>query len=184
MKSSSRTPHPDRSRTASRPRRFLVFFAVCFLTGYALLLTPPVRVADLHFSRMLVQVSHLLIRCFGGHAAARGTVLETATGNFAVEMQDGCNGVNVTILLWSAILAFPASWKKKGLGLTAGTLLILALNTVRFISLFYLGQYSWSWFEFAHVYLWESLLMLDTLFIFGVWVHRVSGPRIVSHAGT
>ena len=67
--------------------------------------------------------------------------------------------------------------------MAAGTSIILALNTVRFISLFYLGQYSPSWFEFAHVYLWESLLMLDTLIIFGVWVQRVSQPGILPDAG-
>lgn len=183
MKSAARKRPSARLWTASRPARFLFVFALCFLTAYALLLTPPVRVADVHFSRMLVQISHLAIVSFGGHAGASGTVLQTPSGNFAVEMQDGCNGINVTILLWSAILAFPASWKRKSLGLAAGTSIILALNTVRFISLFYLGQYSWSWFQFAHVYLWESLLMLDTLIIFGVWVHRVSQPGTLSHAG-
>jgi hypothetical protein len=30
-----------------------------------------------------------------------------------------------------------------------------------------------TWFEFAHAYLWESLLMLDTMVIFWLWVNRV-----------
>lgn len=50
------------------------------------------------------------------------------------------NAINVTILLWSAVLAFPAPWKMTALGLVAGTIIVQALNIVRFISLFYLGQ--------------------------------------------
>lgn len=177
MSSSARAPVAPGSSSRmspSRPMRFIIIFAVFFLLGYGVLLTPPGRVADGWFSRTLVGASHLVILGCGGHAFASGPVLQSASGQFGVEMQDGCNGVNVTILLWSAMLAFPATWKMKALGLGAGTLLILAVNTVRFISLFYLGQYSMAWFEFAHKYLWESLLMLDTMIVFGVWVTRTS----------
>ena len=96
-------------------------------------------------------------------------------------MRDGCNAVNVTILLWSAILAFRAPWKTKALGLLAGSLIIQAINIVRFVSLFYLGQFSMIWFEFAHAYLWESLLMLDTLVVFWLWVNRVVRTGTAAH---
>lgn len=153
-----------------RPTRFLLVFFVCLLLGFALLFTPWVQVVDAGFSRTLVRISHALIVGCGGHATMQGAALRTPAGAFGVEMQDGCNGVNVTILLCSAILAFPASWRFRALGLLAGTLVIQALNIVRFVSLFYLGQYSMSWFDFAHGYLWESLLILDTLVVFWVWV--------------
>jgi hypothetical protein len=44
---------------------------------------------------------------------------------------------------------------------------------VRFISLYYLGQYSRSWFDFAHLYLWESLIVLDTMVVFWLWTRLV-----------
>jgi exosortase H (IPTLxxWG-CTERM-specific) len=97
-------------------------------------------------------------------------------------MRDGCNAVNVTILLWSAVLAFPASWRMKALGLAIGSLIIQMLNIIRFISLFYLGQYSTTWFDFAHAYLWESLLVLDTLVIFWLWVKHAALPGAAAHA--
>ena len=92
------------------------------------------------------------------------------------------NAINVTILLWSAVLAFPAPWKMKAFGLAVGTVVVQALNIVRFISLFYLGQYSMAWFDFAHAYLWESLLVLDTMVVFWLWVNRVAQHR-GAHAG-
>ncbi len=94
----------------------------------------------------------------------------SSVNGFGVEMKDGCNGVNVVILLWSAVLAFPGSVQWKAAGLLAGALAVQSLNFVRFISLFYLGQYSYSWFEFAHLYLWETLILLDGLVFFGLWV--------------
>jgi exosortase H (IPTLxxWG-CTERM-specific) len=161
--------------------RFILIFAACMLFGFGALLSPPVQSVDGEFSRGLVKVSHTLLLAAGGRATCNGAILR-APGGFAVEMRDGCNAINVTILLWSAVLAFPAPWKMKALGLAAGTLVIQALNIVRFISLFYLGQYSMAWFDFAHAYLWESLLVLDTMVVFWLWVSRVSQHRATTHA--
>ena len=71
----------------------------------------------------------------------------------------------------------------KGPGLTAGSLIIQALNIVRFISLFYVGQYSMTWFDFAHAYLWESLLVLDTMVVFWLWVKHTARLGAAPHAG-
>lgn len=152
------------------------------LLGFGLLPTAPVQSADGALSRALVGASHGLVRAFGGHATRDAAILR-APGGFAVEMRDGCNAVNVGILLWSAILAYPAPWKLKALGLVAGSAIIQALNIIRFLSLFYLGQYSLSWFDFAHSYLWESLLTLDTMVVFWLWVNRVARLGAATHAG-
>jgi exosortase H (IPTLxxWG-CTERM-specific) len=152
------------------------------LLGFGLLRTPLVQSADVMLSRGLVGISHGLVLACGGHATRDGAILR-APGGFAVEMRDGCNAVNVAILLWSAILAYPAPWKLKALGLVAGSMIVQALNIVRFISLFYLGQYSMHWFDFAHAYLWESLLTLDTMVVFWLWVNRVARLDAATHAG-
>jgi exosortase H (IPTLxxWG-CTERM-specific) len=157
-----------------RPARFATIFAACFLTGIGILLTPPVQAVDARVSRALVKVSHTLIGVCGGTASVEGAVLRDPASGFAVEMKDGCNALNVTILLWSAVIAFSAPWRLKAVGLVAGGLILQILNIVRFISLFYLGQYSRTWFDFAHNYLWESLLVLDTMVLFWLWGNRVS----------
>ena len=163
--------------------RFAAIFGGCFLLGVGLLLTPPLQKLDLQFSRWLVNVSGGVIHACGGKALVQAAVLRDPKGGFAVEMKDGCNAVNVTILLWSAVLAFPAPWKLKAAGLLAGSVIIQVLNIGRFISLYYLGQYSMPWFDFAHSYLWESMLILDTMVIFWLWVDRVARFRAVPDAG-
>lgn len=154
---------------------------MCLLLGFGVLLTPRVQSVDGAFSRVLVGVSHALVLACGGHATRDAAVLRAPSG-FAIEMRDGCNAVNVTILLWSAMLAFPAPWKMRTLGLVTGSAVIQALNIVRFISLFYLGQYNMPLFDFAHGYLWESLLVLDSMVLFWLWADRVARVGGVSHA--
>jgi len=167
--------------TRLRPFRFVLIFTCCLLIAFGILFTPPVQSLDVQFSRSLVGLAHGLVVSCGGHAVRDGAILRSPRG-FGVEMRDGCNAINVTILLWSAVLAFPASWKMKALGLAAGSLIIQILNIVRFISLFYLGQYSMTWFDFAHAYLWESLLVLDTMVIFWLWVKHAARPGAAAHA--
>jgi exosortase H (IPTLxxWG-CTERM-specific) len=167
---------------ASQPLRFVAIFAGCFLFAIGAWTTPPAQVVAGRFSQCLVGISSSLIHVCGGKAERSGATLRAPTAGFAVEMRDGCNGVNVTFLLWAAVLAFPARWTMKALGLFVGSVIIQAFNLVRFISLFYLGQYSLSWFAFAHGYLWETLLILDTLVIFWWWVDRVSRPAAAPDA--
>jgi exosortase H (IPTLxxWG-CTERM-specific) len=155
-----------------RTLRFVLIFVGTLLAAFGVLLTGPAQYLDARLSLALVKVAHgVLVGC-GGYATRDDAILR-APGGFAVEMREGCNGINVTILLWSAILAFPARWRMKAIGLIAGSLIIQVLNIARFISLFYLGQYSLTWFDFAHTYLWESMLVLDTMVIFWLWVNRV-----------
>jgi exosortase H (IPTLxxWG-CTERM-specific) len=167
------------ARSPIRLAPFILSFAVYFLLGFGLLFTPPVQSVDTGLSRWLVKASQRIIQVCGGHAARDGAILRAPSG-FAIEMRDGCNAVNVMILLWSAMLAFPASLKMRALGIAAGTVIVQVANLVRFISLFYLGQYSRPWFDFAHAYLWESLLVLDTLVVFWMWVSRTQ--RLTDHA--
>jgi exosortase H (IPTLxxWG-CTERM-specific) len=160
-----------------RPGRFVIIFALTALLQFALLLTPWFRPVIDGFSHSLVWASSFLINAVGGKASAQGALLGSPSNGFSIEMRDGCNGVNVMILLWSAVLAFPVSHASKLVGILVGAVAIQGLNFFRFISLFYLGQYSLSWFEFAHLYLWETLILLDAVIVFGLWVRRASPRR-------
>ena len=73
-------------------------------------------------------------------------------------------------------MAFPAPWKHRALGMLAGLLAVQALNVVRVISLFYLGQWSMAAFEWAHLYAWQALIMLDVLIVGLVWMRMLPRP--------
>lgn len=157
-------------------------FGACFLLAYALLVMPWAKSAVVTFSRMVVHAAGALVQMFGGHAVADGTILRDPSTGLAVEMKEGCDGMNVTALLCSALFAFPASRIQKAKGLLLGCGAVQFVNLLRFISLFYLLQYSQIWFDFAHNYLWESLIMLDALTVFWLWVQVVSRSVEMPHA--
>ena len=50
---------------------------------------------------------------------------------------------------------------------------IQALNLVRIVSLFYLGQWNFQWFEWAHLYVWQALIMLDALIVWLLWIRAL-----------
>lgn len=163
---------PSLAAARSRMKRFVVLFPVWLLAGFGLLFAPFARPAIERGTVLLVEFTALLVRLFGGQALAQSDFLRNPVSGFSIRVLDTCNASNVTVLLWAAILAFPAPWSSKGKGLAAGTLAIHTLNLFRIISLFYLGQISQKWFEIAHLYVWESLIVLFTLVIFWLWVQH------------
>jgi exosortase H (IPTLxxWG-CTERM-specific) len=158
-------------------RFFLVFVAL--LAGlFGAELTPW---GQEHFvvpwTNALARISAWLVTLFDPGVVATGKVLRSTTNNFAVSIEAGCNGVEATIVLVAAVLAFPAPWKHKLVGLAFGVVAVQGLNVVRVISLFYLGQWSFRAFEWAHLYVWQALIMLDVLIVWLVWVRTLPRAR-------
>src|SRR5271157_2742191 len=101
----------------ARMRRFLILFPICLLAGFALLLAPFSVSAVTAFTSAIVAICAKLVWLCGGQAAAAQNVLRNPITGFSIQVEDTCNASNVTILLWAAILAFPAPWREKVKGL-------------------------------------------------------------------
>jgi exosortase H (IPTLxxWG-CTERM-specific) len=129
------------------------------------------------WTETLAAISTWLVTVFDPGVQAVGKVMRSTTNEFAVAIEAGCNGVEATIVLLAAILAFPAPLRSKLLGVLAGVVAVQGLNIVRVISLFYLGQWNRQWFEWAHLYVWQALIVLDVLVVWLVWVRTLPGPR-------
>ena len=127
----------------------------------------------LPFTALIASVSAWVTHLFDPAVQSHGIILQNVNNGIAVSIQPGCNGIEAMICLTAAIVAFPASWKHKLYGLLCGFLAIQALNVVRIISLFYLLQWDKEWFEWAHLYLWQALIILDALIVFIIWVRML-----------
>lgn len=121
----------------------------------------------------LARLSGSLIAFVDTDVAITGKVVSSTLNGFAVSIEPGCNGVEAMLVLLAAILAFPASWRYKLWGLAWGFLAIQGMNLLRIISLFYLGQWSRELFDWAHLYIWQALIMLDALVVFLIWLRYV-----------
>ena len=127
------------------------------------------------WTHALASISAWLVTVIDPNVAAAGKVIRSSVNGFAVSIEAGCNGIEATIVLVAAIFAFPAPWRDKLVGLAAGIVAVQGLNVVRVISLFYLGQWNMQVFEWAHLYVWQALIMLDVLVVWLVWVRLL--PR-------
>ena len=156
--------------------RFITLFLLYLFALFALELLQPIdEHVILPFTAAIANVSVWLVGLFDPHAIAHGKILESTQNGFAISIERGCNGVEAVIILVSAMLAFPAPWKHRLVGIGLGFLAIQALNLVRIISLFYLGQWNRTWFDWFHLYLWQALIVLDALVAFLVWLRYL--PR-------
>jgi exosortase H (IPTLxxWG-CTERM-specific) len=156
--------------------RFIVLFLIYLFALFALELVQPVdEHVILPFTAGIAKVSVWLVSLFDSHAIAIGKELHSTTNGFAISIERGCNGVEAVIILVSAMLAFPAPWKHRLVGIGLGFVAIQALNLVRIISLFYLGQWNRTWFDWFHLYLWQALIVLDALVAFLIWLRYL--PR-------
>jgi exosortase H (IPTLxxWG-CTERM-specific) len=127
------------------------------------------------WTNTLAATSAWLVTVADPGVVATGKILRSTANDFAVSIEAGCNGVEATIVLVAAVLAFPAPWKSRLIGLAAGIVAVQGLNIVRVISLFYLGQWNLQVFEWAHLYVWQALIMLDVLIVWLIWVRTL--PR-------
>ena len=128
----------------------------------------------------LARTSAGLVKLFDPSVLAQGNVLQSTRNGFAVSIEAGCNGIEATIVLLAAIIAFPAPWKRRLLGVALGVAAVQGLNIVRLISLFYLGQWDLRIFEWAHLYVWQALIMLDVLIVWLLWVRMLPALSSVS----
>ncbi len=156
------------------PIRFVLVFALAALVQFALLLAPLFRPFFDAFTTHLATLSAVLIHALGGSCLQHGVTLSSPVNGFSMEVRDGCNGVNAVILLWAAIMAYPSQLKWRLAGLAGGFVAIQSVNILRLVSLFYLGQSSPSLFEFAHLYLWETLIIIDAIVVFGLWARHAA----------
>ena len=156
--------------------RFILLFLIYLLALFALELLQPIdEHVILPFTAGIAKVSVWLVGLFDPNAVAYGKILESTKNGFAISIERGCNGVEAVIILVSAMLAFPAPWKHRLVGIGLGFIAIQALNLVRIISLFYLGQWNRTWFDWFHLYLWQALIVLDALVAFLIWLRYL--PR-------
>ncbi|MEZ5536960.1 MAG: exosortase H [Thiolinea sp.] len=151
--------------------RFLLLFLVAQAILFGVEILQPVQQAViLPWTSLLADFSGWLMSFFDDDVHAYGKVIRSQSAGFAVSIEPGCNGVEAMIVLLAAILAFPAPWGYKLKGLFWGFIAIQGMNLLRIISLFYLGQWSRELFDWAHLYIWQALIMLDALVVFLIWI--------------
>ena len=157
--------------------RFFILFVILLVSLFTIEVLQSVQQnVILPFTSGLAWISVNLIELFDSGVASAGKVIRDLESGFAVSIEPGCNGVEAVIILFAAMFAFPAPLKSKLVGFAIGFVAIQALNLVRIISLFYMGQWNMVWFEWFHLYLWQALIILDALVVWLIWLRTLPPP--------
>lgn len=156
-------------------KRFVSLFLLILVALFTVEMLMPVQEhVIVPFTEMLARLSAAIITPFDSSVLAYGKVLQFKDTGFAVSIEAGCNGVEATIVLVAAVIAFPASWRSRLIAIALGFLAVQVMNIARIISLFYLGNWNMEFFTWIHLYLWPALIMLDVLIVFVVYLRYLS----------
>ncbi len=94
-------------------------------------------------------------------------------GQFVVKIIDECTGIYEMLIFAAAVLAFPTSWAKRGVGLLLGCPLIYLFNVVRIAGLIVVGRYWSEAFEFMHLYFWQATMIAMITSVWMLWIVKV-----------
>ena len=113
-------------------RRFLIVFIALLAASFGFELTPFAQAYVVTpWTDAIAHVSGELMRAFDSSIATRGNVIGSKTSAFAVSIEAGCNGLEATLVLIAAIVAFPAPWRHRLRGIALGVLAVQAAHRVR-----------------------------------------------------
>jgi exosortase H (IPTLxxWG-CTERM-specific) len=162
-------------RRNRRELTFLVLFVVLLGASFTLISVNWVNDHAIEpFTAGIARLSGAVLNLLGQHVGMRGTVIQGP--HFAVNIRNGCNGVEAMLIFLAAVLAFPASWRSRLAGLGLGILAIQVVNLVRVISLYLTGAYFPRFFDASHTVIWQSVVILCGVLLWIFWANRLP-PR-------
>jgi exosortase/archaeosortase family protein len=80
-----------------------------------------------------------------------------------------CTAILYGLGFATGILAFPASWRSRGIGLLGGCSIILSLNIIRILVVFLVGLHFPGMMAFSHDVAGEVLMIAGTASVWAAW---------------
>lgn len=155
--------------------RFLILFLSILGISFTVIALRPVNDAFVvPYTTLIARMSGNILALLGEDITINGCVLRSP--RFAVTIYNGCNGLITSLIFVSGVLAFPARWSAKIIGVVGGLLAIQAINLVRIISLFYIGIFLPKLFNSSHIFIWQSLVILAGVALWVTWAHLFAVP--------
>lgn len=99
-----------------------------------------------------------------------GTIM--GSGAFEVDVAPACSGAVPMSIYLSAVLAYPATWASKRLGVWLGIGVIFVVNVGRVTALFLIGLYFQQIFHETHVYVAQALVICVAVAMWLFWATR------------
>ncbi len=160
---------------------FLIKFFVALIALYCLVAWNPVNDhVIVPITRAIASVAGAFLHVLGQSVSVNGTTISST--RFAVNINNGCNGIEAMLILLAAIGSFPASMRARFKGLTIGAIIVQLLNEIRIVSLYLIGAYKPSLFQIFHTAVWQVIVILAAIVFFLQWSARVAPPKLADNS--
>ncbi len=177
--STSEGKSPEGWRAYKLEIRFLLVFILTLGGGFTLLSLHSVNENFVEpFTAGVAKASGVALKLIGQDIEMQGTIIRSP--RFAVNIKNGCNGIEAMIIFLAAVLAFPSSWKARIFGLGFGAIAIQAVNLIRVVALFLTGAYMPMLFDSSHTVVWQTIVILSGVLLWIFWANRFAAPKTVT----
>jgi exosortase H (IPTLxxWG-CTERM-specific) len=157
-------------------RFVLGFLVLCVGALYVVGATPWIeRTFFPWYLELNAAASALILDVLQEDAANDGTILRTP--RFQIDIRRGCDAIAPSVIFGAALLAFPAPWRRKLIGLFAGVALLAVLNLLRIITLYYTGVHFPNAFQAMHLDVWQPIFIVLALLLWVIWALWASPAR-------
>lgn len=102
--------------------------------------------------------------------------LRVSTSRYSVEIRRGCDAIEPMALFLAAVAALNVPRRTRIIGAVAGTLVLLLMNLVRIVSLYFTGVHWPSAFETMHVDVWQPAFVVLTVGLWTGWALWATKP--------
>jgi exosortase/archaeosortase family protein len=113
-----------------------------------------------------------VLRLFDGGVRVVGNDI---VGRTSLTVAKNCDAMDVSLLFVAAVLAFPARWSRRLVGVAAGVATLTLVNVLRIASLYYIDLRWPSAFETIHAEVWPLALVALAAGAFLAWSRWAQG---------
>lgn len=144
--------------------RFFGILILVSILSWAVAL--PRRVDPLQ--RAVARAAAELARLTGGHAEVRGT--QVLVRALTIDVNFECTGVYVLLILFTFLLAYPASWRARTAGVLVGAVGLSLINVLRISLLIRVATVRPDLFDYLHEYVWQGIFLVLVVAYAMLWV--------------
>jgi exosortase H (IPTLxxWG-CTERM-specific) len=161
--------------------RFGLKFGALMVVFYILILTPFCDRLLYTYLGANAWLANGLLNWLGQATYVSDITIRSA--QFAITVRRGCDAIEPSWFFCAALLAFPASGRRKVLGILTGAVLLQALNLLRIVSLYFIGLHYPRLFNTAHVEIWPAMFIIVAIALWVGWIGWSRRPaQSVPHA--
>lgn len=98
---------------------------------------------------------------------------QISANGITLDINYECTGVYVLLILFTFLVAYPASWWSRVLGFLVGTATLSAVNVLRIAVLVRVAELQPDLFGYFHEYVWQGIFLVLVIAYAMLWVDRV-----------